>query len=273
MNAIDTRFLDSFLEYRGNESKTIITLEYFFEHAEFKDLFEFAVYCNDKDSNYMYDFLDSIWFLYSNYYDETLEKNIEILDYYEYLLDSFMKERNVILKKEERLYREYADIRLMDAVEYVFDLYNKDCKYKQFYLDFFSNENLWVENITELLREKINEVFIREWGKLKQRFAVFDDSAWKDKCMLLLGLGFLNDKSLYSNTCNYKSYNHSGLYVNEQFISDNNLVSADEMINWLEGIVHLTLKELGMKYENEKIQYVEQFINTEELETEIEIGR
>ena len=140
---------------------------------EFKDLFEFAVWCNDKDPYYMYDFLDSIWFLYSDYYDETQERYKEIMDHYEYLLDSFMKERNITLKEERRLCRD-TDIALLNAADYVFDLYNKDYKCSRFYFDSFSGENLWVGEVVCLLEEKVNEVFLREWEKLKQRFELLD---------------------------------------------------------------------------------------------------
>lgn len=262
---MEPRFLDSFLKYRGNEGKPIITLEYFFEHAEFKDLFEFAVWCNDKDPYYMYDFLDSIWFLYSDYYDETQERHKEIMDHYEYLLDSFMKERNITLKEERRLCRD-TDIALLNAADYVFDLYNKDYKCSRFYFDSFSGENLWVGEVVCLLEEKVNEVFLREWEKLKQRFG-FECSEWKERAMLL-GVGFLNDDSLYQRYAD-KSYEYNGLFINEKFISDNNLISADEMCGWLEGIVNMALKDLGIRYDKEKIKCVEQFMK-QEVEKELE---
>lgn len=279
MDAMNTRFLDSFLECEGNGSKPLVTLRDFFERAELKDLFEFAVYCNDIDHYHIRDFLGYIDYLCSDYCDITYEDNEKLMEYYEGLLDDFMKERNIVLQKAERPYRRYVITKPVDALGYVFDLYNKDYERKgywhpeRFYvghLGYFLRDNRWVSEVNNKLEDKVNEVFIREWNKLKERFAEYNTPEWKDRAMLL-GVDFLNDEALYQNDI-HENYNYHGLQINKQFISDNNLISVDELCDWLEGVVNLALKESGIKYNEEKVSYLEKLTDKEE-EAEPELER
>ena len=123
-------------------------------------------------------------------------------------------------------------------------------------------------SIIDQLKEKVNETFLRECNRLKERYSELYER------MLAFNMPFINTDSLSMKRFNCEFYEHNGLYIDKKFIEDNTdiIFSADELCDWLEGVVNLALKESGIKYNKEKVSYLERLTDTEE-EAEPELER